>query len=344
VYLRNAWYVAATEDELTDGLLARRILGENLVLFRASDGGPVALEDACAHRKLPLSMGRKTDDGIECGYHGMVFDCSGTCLRIPGQDQVPKQAGVRSYSCIQKWGWVWIWMGEASSADPSMIIDVPMYGQPGWALNRGDPIELSANYQLITDNLVDPTHVSYVHKSTLGNSVGEGIPLKVTSDASSVTASRWTLDAAPAPLFAKFGNFAGNVDRWQIYSLKLPALSVIEAGSAPVGSGAMEGERANSVLFHSYNFITPIDDQTSRYYFFQIRNFATDDEAVTQEMSDLITLTFLEDKLVLEAVQAGMSDPNQAPINIASDTANLKGRRMLASLINAEAKQQLAAS
>ena len=67
MYLRNAWYVAATEDELTDGLLSRRILGENLVLFRTSDGSPAALEDACAHRKLPLSMGRKTDDGIECG-------------------------------------------------------------------------------------------------------------------------------------------------------------------------------------------------------------------------------------------------------------------------------------
>src|SRR3546814_1468158 len=76
MFLKNAWYVAANDHEIGRHLHATRILGEDIVLYRTLDGGVSAPEDACPHRKLPLSMGRLLDDTVECGYHGLVFDCS----------------------------------------------------------------------------------------------------------------------------------------------------------------------------------------------------------------------------------------------------------------------------
>ena len=59
------------------------------MLYRTSSGAIAALEDACPHRLTPLSMGRLRGDTVECGYHGMTFDCAGRCVRIPGQQTIP---------------------------------------------------------------------------------------------------------------------------------------------------------------------------------------------------------------------------------------------------------------
>ena len=74
-FLKNTWYVAALSPEVGREPKAIRILGEAVVLYRTQAGAAVALEDACPHRKLPLSMGRIKGDAIECGYHGLTFDC-----------------------------------------------------------------------------------------------------------------------------------------------------------------------------------------------------------------------------------------------------------------------------
>ena len=83
MFLRNAWYVAALDAELKEGLLPVKMLNERIVLYRKSNGEPVALEDACVHRKVPLSMGRIKGDTVECAYHGMTYDADGQCVRIP---------------------------------------------------------------------------------------------------------------------------------------------------------------------------------------------------------------------------------------------------------------------
>ena len=62
-FLRNVWYMAAWAEEVGEGLLSRRIAGRKLVLFRAADGTPVALEDRCPHRFAPLSLGQAPISG-----------------------------------------------------------------------------------------------------------------------------------------------------------------------------------------------------------------------------------------------------------------------------------------
>lgn len=84
MYLRNSWYVAAWDHEVGNDLFPVRMLGEQIVLYRTLNGQVAALEDACPHRKLPLSMGRIKGDVVECGYHGLTFDSTGTCTRVPG--------------------------------------------------------------------------------------------------------------------------------------------------------------------------------------------------------------------------------------------------------------------
>ena len=102
-FIRNAWYVAAWSKEVGRNLLARRILDEPVVLFRQKDGTPAALLDRCAHKLAPLSMGRLVDDVVQCGYHGMEYDCTGQCVRVPGQERIPKSAKVRSFPLVERY-------------------------------------------------------------------------------------------------------------------------------------------------------------------------------------------------------------------------------------------------
>jgi phenylpropionate dioxygenase-like ring-hydroxylating dioxygenase large terminal subunit len=102
MFLRNSWYVAARSAEVARKPLARILLNEPVALYRKEDGTPVALEDRCCHRQLPLSMGRLEGDELRCGYHGLKFDASGTCVEIPGQTAIPPQARVRAYPLLER--------------------------------------------------------------------------------------------------------------------------------------------------------------------------------------------------------------------------------------------------
>jgi phenylpropionate dioxygenase-like ring-hydroxylating dioxygenase large terminal subunit len=173
MFLHNAWYVAAWDHEIGRTLTPVRMLDQALVLYRTQAGGVAALEDACPHRKLPLSMGRRQGDAVECGYHGLTFDRSGTCLRVPGAERVPHRAQVRAYPVEERYGLVWLWMGDPALADPGRIFEVEHWGDPAWGVNAGDAMEVACNYLYLTDNLLDPSHVAWVHPTSFGNAACE---------------------------------------------------------------------------------------------------------------------------------------------------------------------------
>ena len=100
--LRNAWYIAAWGDELGDAPLARRICNDPIVLFRDGKGRAAALADRCCHRAAPLSLGTVVEEGIQCGYHGLIIDATGCCVKVPGQRLIPDDARVRSYPLVEK--------------------------------------------------------------------------------------------------------------------------------------------------------------------------------------------------------------------------------------------------
>ena len=143
----------------------RLILGEPVVLYRTGDGAPVALEDRCAHRHLPLSMGKLVGDTLQCLYHGLRFARDGHCVYIPGQEQIPQGAKVRCYPVIERYHWIWIWMGDPALADPAAITDFHWLDDPNWGA-KGDYLHVNANWQLVVDNLLDLTHLAFVHDTT----------------------------------------------------------------------------------------------------------------------------------------------------------------------------------
>jgi phenylpropionate dioxygenase-like ring-hydroxylating dioxygenase large terminal subunit len=337
MYLRNAWYVAAWDRELGTAPLAVRLLGEDVVLYRRADGSVAALEDACPHRKLPLSMGRVKGELIECGYHGMSFDGDGRCVRVPGDGRIPTGARVRAYPVAERYGLLWLWMGDPQRADPLMIYPVPHWDDPAWGLNRGDSMEIRCNYLYLTDNLLDPSHVSWVHPGSFGNAACEATPLQVTVSEDRVAVWRWMHDVEPAPFYAPFLRFAGPCDRKQYYEVRFPGLALAHAVFAPAGTGG-EGRElpAETFLMNSYNFFTPVDENTTRYFWFQMRNFAPRDEAVSQAFASAVRAAFEEDRVVLEAVQRGMNHKRSPNINLPIDSGPLRFRRKLAEMIEAE--------
>ena len=217
MFLKNAWYVAGWDREVTRELKRVTILCEHLVLYRTQAGQPVALQDACIHRKLPLSMCRLLGDRLECGYHGIVYGTDGRCTRVPGSKRIPSIARVRSYPAVSRYGLVWVWMGDPGQASVKAIFPIEHWDDPAWGRNLGDSMVLACNYLFVTDNLLDPSHVAWVHRSSFGNEACEEGSIETTEAPNGVTAWRWMTNVDVPPFYASLVRFPGRCDR-------LPAL------------------------------------------------------------------------------------------------------------------------
>ena len=133
MFPRNFWYVAAWDWEVRrQELFARTICGEPIVFWRREDGTPAALEDRCCHRHMPLSHGKLRGSDVECVYHGLTYDGTGACIRVPSQKAIPPGAKVRSYPVVERYHWVWIWMADPALADPATIEDFHWMDDPAW--------------------------------------------------------------------------------------------------------------------------------------------------------------------------------------------------------------------
>jgi len=337
MFLKNAWYVAAWENEISRELKQFVVLGEKICIFRTQANEIVALEDACPHRKLPLSKGRIKGDTVECGYHGLTFDCAGKCVWSPGEGRIPSNANVRSYPMHEKYGLAWIWMGNPALADPDDIFDIPNYDSPDWGINRGAAMELECNYLLMCDNLLDPTHVAWVHQSSFAQDAAKDTPLRVSKTENGIIVHRWMMDVEPAPFYKKVIGFKGNCDRLQHYEVRYPSHALIRAIFTPAGTGGPDSElHKDAFVMDSYNFMTPTTEKETRYYWFQLRNIRPKDEALSKMMSEDVQHAFEEDRAILNAVQIGMDEKTSRHIDLPIDGGQLRFRRQLQAMINEE--------
>jgi vanillate O-demethylase monooxygenase subunit len=343
MYLKNCWYVAAWDHEVGAKPLARTILDRPVVLYRASDGKPVALEDRCVHRQAPLSIGSVEGDNIRCGYHGLLFDRTGACIRVPGQTRVPPGAAVRSYPVVERWRWVWIWMGAPERADPALIPDYHWNDDPEW-VSVGDRFHVKGGYRLLVDNLLDLTHVQFVHGSTLATDRVADFPVEVSRDGDRIRVDRWIMDGPPPPMFARAGNVTGNVDRWQLITWSPPSHFVIDVGCAKAGTGARAGNRAHGFEMYSNHTITPETAKTCHYFWHHARNFNRNDPSVTEFLRQAAGGAFFEDVGIIEAQQRSIDGlrPDSPRIDINADGGVLQASRVLDRLIAAEAGESAA--
>jgi phenylpropionate dioxygenase-like ring-hydroxylating dioxygenase large terminal subunit len=337
-FLKNTWYVAAWSHEIPQGgMLARTITQVPLLFWREGSGKVVALMDRCCHRAASLSMGRLEGDNVRCMYHGLLFDRSGRCIEIPSQDFIPPAAKVTAYPVVEKYKWVWVWMGDPALADAALIPDTHYLDDPAW---RGTPgyMHYDANYLLITDNLLDFSHLSYVHETTLGGSAKyAGIRPKITSTERSVRVERWLTDDKPAPFLNGLKTWPGNVDRWNIYDVYLPGVLLMDSGSAPTGTGAPQGKRVDAAVFFGCQAVTPETSKTSHYFFQPSHGVALEDSSVTANLRESVLAGFMEDKEIILAQQRILDLNPEAPmLGMRMDVALSNFRTLIEKAIRSE--------
>ncbi len=147
-------------------------------------------------------------------------------MASPTQARIPSTAKVRSYPVQDRYGLLWIWMGEPALADPARILEIPNFDNPTWGSTRGGSMICRCNYLYLTDNLLDPSHVAWVHVSSFAAKGTEDTPLQVTVKDDGVVVWRWMKDRELPPYYAPLVKFAGNCDRLQHYEVRYPSIAI----------------------------------------------------------------------------------------------------------------------
>ena len=337
-FLLNCWQVAAYRREIVPGrMLPRRIANEPLVLFRTSNGRVVAMEDRCPHRSAPLSQGMLIGDVVRCGYHGLRYDAQGKCVLIPGQGFIPPKAKARTFAAVERYTMVWVWLGNQERADPALIPDVHWMDDPEWIASEGYH-HVAANYKLLNDNLLDLSHETYVHVHTIGNEAVADTPVEVKADDQAVRVTKEIESCNPPPLYQYLARVpaTASVKRWQRTLYLPPGYIVIDVGVEPLGEIA----GSNRVEGRVIDLITPETDSSSHYFWAFSRNFRLQEPEVTEFLRDGVRRTFDEDKEMLEAQQRVLGTGDHDPaykVVVKADAGAMQGRRLLASMIEAEA-------
>jgi len=350
MFIRNEWYTAGWSQDLPRGeskILARTICNERIVLFRDPQGKVAALEDRCPHRGAPLRVGELVPEGIQCGYHGLVFDGRGQCVHIPGQTNIPKSAHIRRYHVVEQDEFLWVWIGDDEKVDTTKILRYPFNNDYAKWPHRNDMLHVKCNFMLLIDNLMDLTHLGFVHKTTIGGNAKVHVEAKMTTEHTDrgVKYTRWMLDCMPPPTYSKAVPFKGRVDRWQEFELVAPSLIVQWSGATDANTGAYEGQREGGFSLRLIHAITPETDSTCFYFFSAANGYRQDDPAATDQLHREIVAAFNEDLSIVAAQQDTLDHFKGRPLlDIRADGVRVQGRRLLERMLresNGEATAEI---
>ena len=329
MYLEDAWYAAAWAEELADAPLARRILDRPVVVFRTESGAPAAFDDCCPHRMVPLSLGRVEGESLRCGYHGLQFAADGRCVKVPGQDAAPRGLDVKAYPVVERWRLIWVWMGAPDRADADAVPSLPWLDDPAWRA-PGGVIRYGCDYRLLIDNLLDLSHTTFVHQSTIGTEDVARTSVTAQRIDGKVMVTRAMNDTEPSKLYVRLGGFTGRVDRWQRIGYEAPATVVIDAGAVPAGSN----DPGCGIDTRVVNVLTPETGASVLHYWAFARDFSLEDGALDDFLVGAIKTTFEEDLAFLDAQQSRMDErPGQLLANTGADAGVVLARRLLAERI-----------
>jgi vanillate O-demethylase monooxygenase subunit len=334
-FLRNQWYVAAWAKEITTDLFHRRILNEHVLIFRRKTGDVAAIGDVCPHHFAPLHMGRLVGDLVQCPYHGLRFDHTGACVENPvGKGKVPKNARVASYKIIERYGLMWIWMGRQELADEGLIPDYSILEDDAWVHATGGYLHCEANYQLMVDNLMDLSHVAFVHPAFGNESMARG-ELEVERVGDTVAANLWMPSSEVPPYLRDRFDPAKPIDQWLDMKWQAPANLIINYGATKQGSPREQGFTGWGV-----HFLTPETDMSSHYMFGIMRpNVPGAHAAVASDHEYQKEAFATEDKPMVEACQKimGTSDfRSLKPILLSCDAAAMRVRAIVEELAKQE--------
>jgi vanillate O-demethylase monooxygenase subunit len=253
---------------------------------------------------------------------------------MPSQERIPKQVCVRDYPVMEKHRFVWVWMGDPALADPAKVPDLHWNLDPAW-IGDGRTIQAKCDYRLVIDNLMDLTHETFVHSTSIGNRAVAEAPFDCKHDDQFVTVTRWMEGVDPPPFWARqLGKPGKKVDRWQIIHFEPPGTVTIDVGVAVTGTGAPQGDRSQGVNAFVLNTVTPETETTCHYFWAICRNYQLHEQRITAELREGVTGIFREDEIILEAQQQALLDyPERRMVNLNIDAGGVWSRKLIDRLV-----------
>ena len=321
----DCWYALAPSEAVGRRLLAYRVAGLPIVVFRTTAGQAVALHDRCVHRPYPLSAGSLEGDRLTCGMCGFIYGPNGTCLSVPTQSRIPLGAAVRACPVREEQGLVWVWPGEPGRAGLHRRPELPWLTKPGWASVGGERL-VQAGFLLLHESFADVTKIPVLDPG-LSPSVLKALPPPLEVEVTETTVS----------LSRKYP--PGRLPNWQARALSVaedtelehlqegqflsPAAWVDHWDVVLDGSGARARMRFTQL-------VTPVDDQSSRLLWRVSRDFGVEDSATTARLAELFVPYYATLSAALETMQQVIdTDGPQLEVNVSSDVAALRVRQIV---------------
>ena len=344
-FIRNAWYVAGWDTEISaDAVLERLVLNEKIVLMRDGSGQACAVSGVCPHRYASLAMGKLADGIIHCAYHGLGFDRTGVCVHNPFGSP-PKNLHLKSYPIVERHSAIWIWMGETNLADPALIPDLS-FNDPDKSWVGKGYLPVKASYELEVENILDLSHIQFLHPTTLGSGEVANGQYEWRQEGESIWSNRMVFGEIMTPeLSQAMGVPAGKkADRWINVCWHAPANLVIYAGAVPADRPQSDGRETPTA-----HLFTPETD-TSSHYWYSIafpRAMGPHGEELAKREVEFLKVPFeTEDLPMLEEQQRNLQGQSLREAKLGwlpGDAAGARARNLIYARIDAETKEIVAA-
>jgi vanillate O-demethylase monooxygenase subunit len=285
-------------------------------------------------------LGKVCNGKLVCGYHGLEMGCDGKTVAMPGQ-RVRGFPAIKSFPTVERYGFIWVWPGDPAKADAALLPQFEFFDNPAWAYGGG-VYHIHCDYRLMIDNLMDLTHETYVHSTSIGQLEIDETPSRTVTEGNSVTTSRF-MEGIKAPPFWKMAMRANDldddatVDRWQICKFTPPSHVLIEVGVALAGKGGYHADPKDKAYSVVVDFITPETETSIHYFWGMVRQFKPEDQELTAKIREGQGKIFSEDLQMLEMQQKNLLAFPERKLKILSiDAGGVMSRRVIDRLLAAE--------
>ena len=331
---RNGWYVAAFTNEIGEELLSRWILNQPVVLYRKQDGTAVAVEGRCPHRHYPLGASKRVGDAIQCGYHGITFDAAGKCTFVPSQTTIPGVYSIKSYPLVERGLWAWIWPGDPAKADEALIptLDEIGFEIPGLIPEAFYSMHVNGRYQLLNDNLLDLSHLGYLHSSSIGTPDDAATPEVRDLNDRRLSSRRYMHDTPQPPMHQHAKDYLGPVDRISGMDFYFPGFH------AGIGEQRYPRDhaRAGEIIHTSrvWHAVTPATRTSCNYFFGMSGNSRERLDWAKKALEPVLA----EDRFATEEIEKIITTMDDPPpeLMLKSDGTAVMGRRVLQAMMDKE--------
>lgn len=340
-YLRNTWYIGGWDYEISRTMIMRYMLDEPVLMYRKENGEAVALSDKCPHRYGPLHRGKLVGDRVRCSYHGLQFDAKGQCVHNPhpgGNGPIPANAKVRCYPTVERYGAVWVWMGE-KEPDESLLPDYHFIDDTKNHRTIRGVFYVDNHYEMVTDNALDLTHVTFTHAGTLGAGLENVAKEQVKRErvGNTLWCRRFNFGITAGADFQGFNPALQKVKvdkqqnvRWDPPCHILIVIRYVEENT----------EDKHFTSIYAGNMLTPVSDKQTRFFWSVTRTFGLERDDLDKAMYAAAELALQrQDKPMIEDQLALMGTADldaMDPVYILDDATPIQARRIMKDLIERE--------